>query len=346
METHPDKRQKSPIKIRFKQLADGCKSIYLDTYLNGKRTYDYLKLYLIPEKDAAARLQNKQTMEAAYAIKAQRIIQITNGMSGIKKDARAKMRLVDWLKIYSDRQVSRGKPGAKRWVRTMIFVLDGYAPGKDATLADIDKQWLNDFMLYLMNDYTTYKNTKMSKGTVDNYLRCLKAAFRAAVEEDILTSNPMYSLDRSHLKGTTYQREFLTVDEVKRLIETPCRRPDIKGAFLFSCFCGLRISDVKELQWKNVITDGEKVHIQITQHKTKRPLFLPLNKQALRWMPERGNSGDEDHVFPPLSKNMTVLDVWAKDAGISKHVTFDILFTHTFVTCVKISAKTRYFSAC
>lgn len=141
----------------------------------------------------------------------------------------------------------------------------------------------------------------------------------------------MYSLDRSHLKGTTYHREFLTVDEVKRLIETPCRRPDIKGAFLFSCFCGLRISDVKGLQWKNVIKDGEKIHIQITQYKTKRPLFLPLNKQALRWMPERGNAGDEDFVFPPLSKNMTVLDVWAKDAGISKHVTFHVS-RHTFAT--------------
>lgn len=324
-------KSKEPVRIRFKQLANGSRSVYLAINVNGKRTYDYLKLYLIPEKDAAARLQNKQTMEAAYAIKAQRIIQITNGISGIKKDTRAKMRLVDWLKIYSDRQVSRGKPGAKRWVRTMIYVLDGYAPGKNATLAEIDKQWLNDFMLYLMNDYTTYKNTKMSKGTVDNYLRCLKAAFRAAVEEDILTSNPMYGFDRSHLKGTTYHREFLTVDEVKRLIETPCRRPDIKGAFLFSCFCGLRISDVKGLQWKNIIVDGEKTHIQITQYKTRRPLFLPLNKQALRWMPERGNSRDEDYVFPPLSKNMTVLDEWAKDAGISKHVTFHVS-RHTFAT--------------
>lgn len=40
METHPDKRHKSPVKIRFKQLADGCKSIYLDTYLNGKITIE------------------------------------------------------------------------------------------------------------------------------------------------------------------------------------------------------------------------------------------------------------------------------------------------------------------
>lgn len=324
-------KSKEPVRIRFKNLANGSKSVYLAINVNGKRTYDYLKLYLVPETDQAAKAQNKQTMEAVYAIKAQRIIQITNGTAGIKKDIRAKMRLVDWLKIYRDRQVSKGKRGAKRWVQTTIFVLEGYNAGKDATLADIDRQWLTDFMLYLMNDYVTYKGTKPSKGTVDNYLRCLKAAFNVAVEEEIMTSNPMFTLDRSHLKGTTYQREFLTVEEVKKLIDTPCRRPDIKGAFLFSCFCGLRISDVRSLQWKHIVVNGDKAYLQITQFKTRRPLSLPLNKQALRWMPERGNAGDEDYIFPPLSKNMKMLETWAKEAGITKHVTFHVS-RHTFAT--------------
>ncbi len=324
-------KSKEPVRIRFKELANGSKSVYLAINVNGKRTYDYLRLYLVPETDQAARAQNRQTMEAAYAIKAQRIIQITNGAAGIKKDIRAKMRLIDWLKIYCDRQVSKGKRGAKRWVRTTIFVLEGYHAGKDATLAEIDRQWLTDFMLYLMNDYVTYKNTKPSKGTVDNYLRCLKAAFNVAVEEDIMPSNPMLGLDRSHLKGTTYQREFLTVEEVKKLIDTPCRRPDIKGAFLFSCFCGLRISDVRSLKWGNIVANGDKMYLQITQFKTRRPLSLPLNRQAMRWMPERGNATDDDFIFPPLSKNMTVLDTWAKEAGITKHVTFHVS-RHTFAT--------------
>lgn len=315
-------KSKEPVRIRFKKLANGSVSVYLAINVNGRRTYDYLKLYLVPETDQAAKLQNKQTMEAVYAIKAQRILQITNGAAGIKKDLRNKMRLVDWLKIYQDRQVNKGKRGAKRWVRTMIFVIEGYDGGKDATLADIDHQWLTDFMIYLMNDYVTYKKTKLTNGTVDNYLRCLKAAFNVAVEEGIMPTNPMLALDRSHLKGTTYEREFLSVEEVKKLIDTPCRRPDIKGAFLFSCFCGLRISDVRSLQWKHVVTAGGKMYLKITQFKTRRPLSIPLSRQALRWMPERGGAGEDEYIFPPLSKNMTVLDDWAKEAGINKHITF------------------------
>lgn len=324
-------KSKEPVRIRFKKLANGSVSVYLAINVNGRRTYDYLKLYLVPETDQAAKLQNKQTMEAVYAIKAQRILQITNGAAGIKKDLRNKMRLVDWLKIYQDRQVNKGKRGAKRWVRTMIFVIEGYDGGKDATLADIDHQWLTDFMIYLMNDYVTYKKTKLTNGTVDNYLRCLKAAFNVAVEEGIMPTNPMLALDRSHLKGTTYEREFLSVEEVKKLIDTPCRRPDIKGAFLFSCFCGLRISDVRSLQWKHVVTAGGKMYLKITQFKTRRPLSIPLSRQALRWMPERGNAEEDEYIFPPLSKNMTVLDDWAKEAGINKHVTFHVS-RHTFAT--------------
>lgn len=331
VELKRNRKSKEPVRIRFKKLANGSRSVYLAINVNGKRTYDYLKLYLVPETDAAAKIQNKQTMEAVYAIKAQRILQITNGTAGIKKDIRAKMRLVDWLKIYCDRQESRGKRGTKRWVRTMIFVLDGYSGGKDVTLAEIDRQWLTDFMSYLQNDYITYKKTKLSNGTVDNYLRCLKAAFNVAVEEEIMPNNPLLALDRSHLKGTTYQREFLTVDEVKKLIETPCRRPDIKEAFLFSCFCGLRISDVRSLKWKHLTIEGENAYLQITQFKTRRPLTLPLNKQAIRWMPERGDATDEDFIFPPLSKNMTALYDWAKEAGIKKHVTFHVS-RHTFAT--------------
>lgn len=324
-------KSKEPVRIRFKKLANGSVSVYLAINVNGRRTYDYLKLYLVPETDQTAKLQNRQTMEAVYAIKAQRILQITNGAAGIKKDLRNKMRLVDWLKIYQDRQVNKGKRGAKRWVRTMIFVIEGYDGGKDATLADIDLQWLTDFMIYLMNDYVTYKKTKLTNGTVDNYLRCLKAAFNVAVEEGIMPTNPMLALDRSHLKGTTYEREFLSVEEVKKLIDTPCRRPDIKGAFLFSCFCGLRISDVRSLQWKHVVTAGGKMYLKITQFKTRRPLSIPLSRQALRWMPERGGAVEDEYIFPPLSKNMTVLDDWAKEAGINKHITFHVS-RHTFAT--------------
>lgn len=37
---------KEPVKIRYKELADGRKSIFLATYFNKKYHYEFLKEYL------------------------------------------------------------------------------------------------------------------------------------------------------------------------------------------------------------------------------------------------------------------------------------------------------------
>ena len=323
-------KTKEPVRIRFKELANGNKSVYLSINVNGRRTYDYLRLYLIPEVDAAAKEQNKQTMQAVYAIKAQRIMSITNGIAGLKDKSRIKMRLVDWLEIFRDAQVERGRQSARNWVNSVLNAVREHSP--NVTLAEMTKEYCNGFMVFLLNDYITYKHTHPSKSTVMNYLKCLKAAFNMAIEEEIMDDNPVLRLRMDVLKGGGTKREYLTVDEVKRLIDTPCKREDIKAAFLFSCFCGLRISDVKSLKWKNIITEGDKTRVEILQYKTKQPLYLPLNKQALRWMPERGSASDEDNVFPTLpSKNYDCIPEWSRAAGISKHVTYHVS-RHTFAT--------------
>ena len=72
-------KAKEPIRIRFKELQNGNKSIYLDIYRNGKRTYEFLKLYLVPELDPASRALNQHNMALANKIKADRIIELTKG---------------------------------------------------------------------------------------------------------------------------------------------------------------------------------------------------------------------------------------------------------------------------
>ena len=58
---------KEPIRIRTKKLNNGNESIYLDIYVDGKRNYEFLKLYLVPEKDRATKNRNAETMKLANA---------------------------------------------------------------------------------------------------------------------------------------------------------------------------------------------------------------------------------------------------------------------------------------
>ena len=85
---------KAPVQIRFKQLANGNQSIYLDyytgdvirkeNYVGGKRQYEFLKLYLIPERTREDKTKNEATLALAKAIQSKRIVEIQNDAHGFQ----------------------------------------------------------------------------------------------------------------------------------------------------------------------------------------------------------------------------------------------------------------------
>ena len=80
-------RLKEPVRIHEKKISGGNINLYLDIYQNGLRKKETLKLYLVPEINAATKLQNANTRKLAEQIKAQRILDIQ------------KESLVDWEKV-------------------------------------------------------------------------------------------------------------------------------------------------------------------------------------------------------------------------------------------------------
>ena len=83
---------KEPVRIRFKQLSNGNQSIYLDyytgdvirkeNYVGGKRKYEFLKLYLIPERTREDKAKNEATLALAKAIQSKRIVEVQNDAHG------------------------------------------------------------------------------------------------------------------------------------------------------------------------------------------------------------------------------------------------------------------------
>lgn len=103
-----------------------------------------------------------------------------------------------------------------------ILVIKLWRP--NTTLRDVDKQWCEEFIVWQLNDYVTFKGTKPNQSTVVNYLKCLRSAFNQAVDNDIVAINPIYRVKSDVFKQPESKREFLTVEEVKKLIDTPSRR--------------------------------------------------------------------------------------------------------------------------
>lgn len=325
---------KEPVRIRYKTLSDGSQSVYLDIYRDGKRQYEFLKLYLIPETSAAAKAQNKATLVAVNTIKSQRIIELTNNVAGLKNTSqRSRLLLLDWMQTYKESQEKKGVRGSGKLISNTINVLRAF--DEKAAMRDINRDFCLALIDYMRNVYVSANGRKLSQFSCVSYFGCFRGALNAAVREDIIAENPINKLNTDEkIKMPESKREYLTIDEVKALINTPCRREDIKSAFLFSCYCGLRISDVLALKWKDVDCTGEQWRINIIMQKTRQPLYLPLSMQARKWMPERNGATEEDLVFATLPCEDTCnvqIKPWVREAGITKHVTYHVS-RHTFAT--------------
>ena len=323
---------REPIRLRMKPLNNGSKSLYLDIYRNGKRSYEYLKMYIIPETDDNARKRNIVTMTAANAIKSKRIIEMTNGEAGIKMpDEKPKMLLSEWMQQYMANQENKGKKGLHQ-IKVAMQILKDYA-GEQVTMEGVDKTFCKGYIDYLLTEYQPM-GKPISRFTAQNYYRVLNCALNAAVRADIIKVNPMNKLDNSEkIRRPDSRREYMTIEEIRSLIATPMEYSAVKNSYLFSCFCGLRISDIIGLKWKNVYIDNGQYRLEVVMQKTKEPIYLPLSPEALKWMPERGEKTAEDRVFdlPSPTYINVILKPWAKAAGIDKHFTFHTA-RHTFAT--------------
>ena len=323
---------KEPIRLRMKELANGSQSLYLDIYRNGKRSYEYLKMYIIPETDDNARKRNAATMTAANTIKSRRIIELTNGEAGIKRaDDKKAVLLLDWMNTYMDNQLKRGKKDGHQ-IKVAIQILKDYA-GERVTMDQIDKAFCQEYIDYLLTEYRP-KGKRVSNFTLHTYYRILNGALNAAVRAEIIKVNPFTKINNSDkIRLPESKRSYMTIEEVRALIATPMKNEAVKQAYLFSCFCGLRISDIISLKWKDVFVDRGQYRLAVSMQKTKESIYLPLSPEALKWMPERGEKTSEDHVFDLPSPTMinTLLKPWAKAAGIDKRFSFHTS-RHTFAT--------------
>ena len=333
---------KEPIRLRMKELADGSKSLYLDIYRNGKRSYEYLKMYIIPETDDNARKRNAATMTAANTIKSRRIIELTNGEAGIKcTDDKKAVLLLDWMNTYMDNQLKRGKKDGHQ-IKVAIQIVKDYA-GERVTMEQVDKTFCQGYIDYLLTEYRP-QGKPISKFTAQNYYRVLNGALNAAVRADVVKLNPFTKIGNSDkIHRPESKREYMTIEELRALIATPMKNETIKQAYLFSCFCGLRISDIIGLKWGNVYVDNGQYRLEVVMQKTKEPIYLPLSPEALRWMPERGDKFAEDAVFdlPSTTYINILLKPWATmmlTLGADLYTTSKLL-GHTDVKMTQVYAK-------
>jgi len=316
------------VKVREKKLSDGRISLYLDIYHSGRRSYDFLEIYLTKDRQ-----KNKELKELAENIRAKRELELKSTDYGFSPQFKKKVNFLDYFKkVYEEKQSNEGLRGVENYKGTLKH-LEDITKGQGIAIGAIDEKWLEDFKAYLV--------LRMKQNTANNYYAKIKAVLRKANKEGYINRNPSENV--KYFPAPETEKEFLSTDEIKKLAETPCKNPDIKRAFLFACFTGLRFSDVKALTWGD-IKDG-KLHFR--QRKTQGFEYVPLNETALSILSQcRGDNEiplAEKPVFsiPDKSHISGKLKPWITAAGITKKISFHCS-RHTFATSLLTAGTDLY----
>lgn len=297
------------IRLRFKKNRKNY-SLYLDyncnhTFLdeNGKvvtkRKVEFLKLY--SEFDYSKRKHiesvDKETLEVAKAIlKKRELALLTNDRELLPKQDNASF--LDFFKNQLEIKNHR--------TYDAVFAHLSKFTNNKLRFKDVDTGFLMRF--------TDYLKDIVHQNSVIHYLKRVQIIWNLALKRDIVRHNPFLSLDKP--QKISSEKIFLDLSEIQKLSDSKTKiKPVIKKAFLFSCFTGLRYSDIKKLEWANIKDDV--IHYQ--QTKTKKFEQLPLSKQAKSIL-ETIEKKDA-LIFAGLPKSDIVnkkLRQWSKDSNIDK----------------------------
>lgn len=309
------------VTIRYKKLASGKFSVYLDSYHDGRRQYHFLKLYVSKDYKDAERInhqKDRETVEFAKKVKQKMEIEQAAGEVGVITETRKQMNFIAYFEEYT---VGRHPNYASTLKHLKAFA------GDTLPFKAINDTWIKGFQAHMLK--TCSANTALS------YLINVKAAINQAVKDKHIRENPFrFQNTNDKIKKSQTKRTYLELEELQVLFKTECENLPVKQAFLFSCFTGLRISDVLLLKWSDIKRNN---HLQIFQKKTEELLYLPLSDQANLILTEikQHLPEDEKFVFHALPKGQSTINrylkTWGARAGILKNMHFHVS-RHTFAT--------------
>lgn len=339
------------VTLRQKTISKGRKSLYLDFYPpiiqqeTGEPTRrEFLGLYIFDvttldkngkEKKVVLnhidKKHNEETLVIANNIRQKRENEL-NKPEIYNDFEREQLRIKklgeeDFIQYFQKLADRRKDSNRDAWL-TVLKYLNDFVP-EGIKFNDLDEKFCNEFKNILLNSKSKRtEKTLLATNSAVSYFNKFKAALKQAHNEGIL----QYDLNAriKPIKPEETNREFLTIEELNMLANTPCNDLLLKRAAIFSALTGLRFSDIQKLTWGEIQFTESGYIIQFRQKKTKGVEYLPISKQAFSILgdPEK----PLDRVFEGLTYSAYSnkhLFQWIGKAGITKNITFHC-FRHTF----------------
>lgn len=283
-------------------------------------------------KNEKERRQNKETLRLAEEMRRQEELQLSTVTVIDKADLSTSIDFYDYYQDYVDSYYKKDKRHVTRALklfRDFLGTCNKYrCYTKRLPFESISRQMIEGYVAFLISRFK-------GEGPHSTYAR-FKKVFRCAALDGVITRNPCQAVTiPSYLGQLT--KDTLTLDELKTLMATHYKgeNDEIKRAFLFCAFTGMRGCDVRALTYKNIsFTDNI---LQFKQRKTENSspnsvVTQPLTAFHLELIGPP--SADRDALVFNLPSDTTCnahLKLWVAEAKISKHITWHCA-RHSFGT--------------
>lgn len=302
------------VKIRcyFKKPT---KWLYLDYYSDGVRNYHFPKMALVGDDT-----KDKQTIRIVSKIRDDYEYKLMYQDTGLEifNHAKDTTKLIEFTLSCTKHMLPRTKEFYLSGVNSLVKFKD------DLPLSRYNKANISAWIEALT----------VEPVTKHNYLRAVKRIFNQAVKEKIVKENPCLDVQ---CKFSETKRQFLTIEEIQRVNEVVFDMPVIKDAFIFSCYTGLRLGDVRTLRWGNIVNG----YLEYTQHKTGHVARTKLNHTALSIVERQQRPSPFVFMLPAKKSFYIHFKRFIALAQLDKRITFHC-GRHTFATLLLTSGCSIY----
>ena len=278
---------------------------------------------------------NTETLNIANAIQQKRFNELNKSeiYNDFEKE-RLKIKelgAINFIKYYEEQKNKRKGSNYDNWDSCYKHLVSFY--GEVLKFEDLSQKKIEDFRDYLL----TAKSNRSEKETLSqnsalSYFNKVKFVLKQAYKDGILQID--LNAKVKPIKEAETRREFLTIEELNKLVKTECTNPLLKKIALFSALTGMAFKEIQNLKWRDIkFIEGEGYLVLCKRQKTQRDNYLPISEQAFSLCGNHPGNPDEN-VFPGLkysAYNNKQLTEWIEAAGIAKNITFHC-FRHTFAT--------------
>ena len=344
-------------KLMGRALSDGRDSLYLEFYLgkmeavsrNG-RTYqksvrrnEILNLYLWQApRTAEERRQNHAVLETAKRVRFERGQQLLERGEGYRLNMREEVDFLQWMWGYYEAYTKADKRQIKRACESFAdFLINPEELFRDVLTGSVRQyreraqrreeraRFLRlkprQLTPELVADFADYLQRRYRGEGPHTVLARFKKMVKAAVAADVLRKDPCAGVSITVDEGSL-KKDVLSQEEVTQLMACHYEgeNPEIRRAFIFCLYTGLRWCDVRMLRYANIDFSNRLLRFEQAKtrgHSAASSVAIPLN-DGLLGLIGRGEREALIFTLPSYTMCRKALRHWTAHAGIDKHITW------------------------